>query len=79
MLIFLSDILHFMNRDDDIFVEFNFLIFHKALRVSSFVVCETQHGIQRNFKYLRWHLRSMLRFLTSAQSRQIQRLKRLKR
>ena len=43
------------------------------------VVHDAQRTSHRNFKYLRWHLRSMLRFLTSAESRQIQRLKRLRR
>jgi len=43
------------------------------------VVHDAQRTSHRNFKYLRWHLRSMLRFLTSVESRQIQRLKRFKR
>jgi len=42
------------------------------------VVHDAQRTSHRNFKYLRWHLHSMLRFLTSTESRQIQRLKRSK-
>jgi GT2 family glycosyltransferase len=40
------------------------------------VVHDAQRTSHRNLKYLRWHLRSMLRFLTSAESRQLKRLKR---
>lgn len=42
-------------------------------------VHDAQRASHRNLKYLGWHLRSMLRFLTSTESRQIQRLKLVKR
>jgi GT2 family glycosyltransferase len=44
---------------------------------SSRVVHHAQHSSHRSLKYLRWHITSLVRFLTSTQYRQLKRLHRL--
>jgi N-acetylglucosaminyl-diphospho-decaprenol L-rhamnosyltransferase len=41
------------------------------------VVHHAQRSSHRNLKYLRWHVGSLLRFLTSSEYRQLKRLQRL--
>jgi GT2 family glycosyltransferase len=41
------------------------------------VVHHAQHSSHRNLKYLRWHVGSLLRFLTSSEYQQLKRLNRL--
>lgn len=43
---------------------------------SARVVHHAQHSSHRNLKYLRWHVASLVKFLTSSEARQLRRLRR---
>lgn len=64
-------------EDVDLCARLNLAGMRVVVNPSVSVVHHARHSSHRNLKYLRWHVGSLLRFLTSSEYRQLKRLKRL--
>jgi GT2 family glycosyltransferase len=64
-------------EDVDVCARLNLAGLRVVVNPSVQVVHHAQHSSHRNLKYLRWHVGSLLRFLTSSEYRQLKRLGRL--
>jgi GT2 family glycosyltransferase len=64
-------------EDVDLCARLNLAGLRAVVNPSIQVVHHAQHSSHRNLKYLRWHVGSLLRFLTSSEYQQLKRLNRL--